>query len=124
MSKQFVNFNMNNLCKKFIKKRITMKTNTPVIANSSEIFKQLNKDLYIAVRNYNKDDYFFSQSYWDRYDKTLLFTDSYWLDADSCSNWLNSKTRKDIIDKYNQYFEVETSYNILIDKIAEDVPLL
>ena len=101
-----------------------MKPNSSVIANSNDLFKQLNRDLYSAVRNYNKNDYFFSQSYWDRYDKTLLFTDSYWLDHTSCSKWLNSKTRQDIIDKYNLYFEVETSYNILIDRMAEDVPLL
>ena len=116
--------NVNNLCKIFIKKRIKMKPNMSIISNSNELFKQLNRDLYSAVRNYNKEDYFFSQSYWDRYDKTLLFTDSYWLDHTSCSKWLNSKTRQDIIDKYNPYFEVETSYNILIDRMAEDVPLL
>lgn len=123
MNKKLIG-NVNNLCKIFIKKRITMKPNTSIIANSNELFKQLNRDLYSAVRNYNKDDYFFSQSYWDRYDKTLLFTDSYWLDHTSCSKWLNSKTRQDIIDKYNPYFEVETSYNILIDRMAEDIPLL
>jgi hypothetical protein len=116
--------NANSLCKIFIRKRITMKPCSSVISNSNNMFKQLNRDLYSAVRNYNKDDYFFSQSYWDRYDKTLLFTDSYWLDHTSCSKWLNSKTRQDIIDKYNPYFEVETSYNILIDKMAEDIPLL
>ena len=116
--------NTLSLSKIFIRKRITMKPNISIIANSNELFKQLNRDLYSAVRNYNKNDYFFSQSYWDRYDKTLLFTDSYWLDSNSCSKWLNSKTRKDIIDKYSPYFEVETSYNILIDRMAEDVPLL
>ena len=116
--------NTLSLSKIFIRKRITMKPNISIIANSNELFKQLNRDLYSAVRNYNKDDYFFSQSYWDRYDKTLLFTDSYWLDHTSCSKWLNSKTRQDIIDKYNPYFEVETSYNILIDRMAEDIPLL
>jgi len=123
MNKKIIS-NANSLCKIFIRKRIKMKPNSSVIANSNDLFKQLNRDLYSAVRNYNKDDYFFSQSYWDRYDKTLLFTDSYWLDHTSCSEWLNSKTRQDIIDKYNPYFEVETSYNILIDKMAEDVPLL
>lgn len=123
MNKKLIG-DMNNLCKIFIRKRIKMKPHMSVISNGNELFKQLNRDLYSAVRNYNKDDYFFSQSYWDRYDKTLLFTDSYWLDHTSCSKWLNSKTRKDIIDKYNQYFEVETSYNILIDKMSEDVPLL
>lgn len=123
MNKKLIG-NANSLCKIFIRKRITMKPHSSVIANSNDLFKQLNRDLYSAVRNYNKDDYFFSQSYWDRYDKTLLFTDSYWLDHTSCSKWLNSKTRQDIIDKYNTYFEVETSYNILIDRMAEDVPLL
>jgi hypothetical protein len=123
MNKKLIG-NANSLCKIFIRKRITMKPRSSVISNSNDLFKQLNRDLYSAVRNYNKDDYFFSQSYWDRYDKTLLFTDSYWLDHTSCSKWLNSKTRQDIIDKYNPYFEVETSYNILIDKMAEDIPLL
>jgi len=123
MNKKLIG-NANSLCKIFIRKRITMKSRSSVISNSNDLFKQLNRDLYSAVRNYNKDDYFFSQSYWDRYDKTLLFTDSYWLDHTSCSKWLNSKTRQDIIDKYNPYFEVETSYNILIDKMAEDIPLL
>ena len=123
MNKKLIG-NANSLCKIFIRKRITMKPRSSVISNSNDLFKQLNRDLYSAVRNYNKDDYFFSQSYWDRYDKTLLFTDSYWLDHTSCSKWLNSKTRQDIIDKYNTYFEVETSYNILIDRMAEDVPLL
>lgn len=123
MNKKLIG-NANSLCKIFIRKRITMKPCSSVISNSNDLFKQLNRDLYSAVRNYNKDDYFFSQSYWDRYDKTLLFTDSYWLDHTSCSKWLNSKTRQDIIDKYNPYFEVETSYNILIDKMAEDIPLL
>ena len=123
MNKKIIS-NANSLCKIFIRKRITMNPNSLVIANSNDLFKQLNRDLYSAVRNYNKNDYFFSQSYWDRYDKTLLFTDSYWLDHTSCSKWLNSKTRQDIIDKYNPYFEVETSYNILIDRMAEDVPLL
>lgn len=123
MNKKLIG-NANSLCKIFIRKRITMKPRSSIISNSNDLFKQLNRDLYSAVRNYNKDDYFFSQSYWDRYDKTLLFTDSYWLDHTSCSKWLNSKTRQDIIDKYNPYFEVETSYNILIDKMAEDIPLL
>jgi hypothetical protein len=94
------------------------------MANSSDIFKQLNKDLYTAVNNYNEKDYFYSQSYWDRFDQTLLFTDSYWVDHQSCTNWLNSKIRNDIIDKYTEYFKVETTYNILIDKMANDVPLL
>ncbi len=124
MSKPLIGSSMNNLCKIFIKKKITLKPAVLVIANSTDLFKQLNRDLYTAVRHHNKDDYFFSQSYWDRYDKTLLFTDSYWLDHKSCSNWLNSKTRQDIINKYSQYFDVETSYNILIDKMAEDIPLL
>lgn len=124
MSKKTIGSNIECLCKIFIKKKIILQPRVSIIANSNELFKQLNRDLYSAVRNYNKDDYFFSQSYWDRYDKTLLFTDSYWLDHTSCSKWLNSKTRKDIIDKYNPYFEVETSYNILIDRMAEDVPLL
>ena len=123
MNKKLIG-NMNNLCKIFIRKRITMKPPVYLISNSNELFKQLNRELYSAVRNYNKEDYFFSQSYWDRYDKTLLFTDSYWLDHTSCSKWLNSKTRQEIIDKYSQYFDVETSYNILIDKMADDVPLL
>ena len=77
----------------------------------------MNRDLYNAVNNYNKKDYFYSQSYWDRFDKTLLFTDSYWNDYTSCTKWLNSKTRQDIIDKYSDYFKVKTTYNILIDKI-------
>ena len=124
MSKKLISSNVNNLCKIFIRKRITMKPPVYLISNSNELFKQLNRELYSAVRNYNKEDYFFSQSYWDRYDKTLLFTDSYWLDHTSCSKWLNSKTRQEIIDKYSQYFDVETSYNILIDKMADDVPLL
>jgi len=124
MSKKLIGSNVNNLCKIFIKKRITMKAAVYIIANSNDLFKQLNRDLYSAVRTYNQEDYFFSQSYWDRYDKTLLFTDSYWLDHMSCSEWLNSKTRQDIIDKYSHYFDVETSYNILIDKMADDVPLL
>jgi hypothetical protein len=124
MSKKLISSNVNNLCKIFIRKRITMKPPVYLISNSNELFKQLNRELYSAVRNYNKEDYFFSQSYWDRHDKTLLFTDSYWLDHTSCSKWLNSKTRQEIIDKYSQYFDVETSYNILIDKMADDVPLL
>ena len=116
--------NTKNLCKIFIKKQIILNSHGSVISNSDELFKQLNRDLYNAVNNYNKKDYFYSQSYWDRYDKTLLFTDSYWNDYTSCTKWLNSKTRQDIIDKYSDYFKVKTTYNILIDKMANDVPLL
>jgi hypothetical protein len=112
------------LCKIFIKKKLILLPSVSIIANSNDLFKQLNRELYTAVRDNNKTDYFYSQSYWDRYDKTLLFTDSYWLDHQSCSNWLKSKTRKDILDKYSEYFKVETTYNILIDKMAEDIPLL
>jgi len=124
MSKKTIASNIEGMCKIFIKKKLILQPRVSIIANSNELFKQLNRDLYSAVRNHNKMDYFYSQSYWDRYDKTLLFTDSYWLDYRSCSIWLNSKTRQDIIDKYSEYFKVETTYNILIDRMAEDVPLL
>ena len=116
--------NTKNLCKIFIKKQIILNSRGPVISNSDEMFKQLNRDLYNAVNNYNKTDYFYSQSYWDRFDRTLLFTDSYWNDYTSCTKWLNSKTRQDVIDKYSNYFKVKTTYNILIDKMANDVPFL
>ena len=124
MSKKTIASNIECLCKIFIKKKLILQPRVAILENSNDLFKQLNRDLYSAVRNHNKIDYFYSQSYWDRYDKTLLFTDSYWLDYRSCSSWLNSKTRQDIIDKYSEYFKVETTYNILIDKIAEDIPLL
>lgn len=115
---------MKHLCKIFIRKKIILQPSAFVITNSNDLFKQLNRELYDAVRNYNETDYFYSQSYWDRYDKTLLFTDSYWLDDNSCKKWLDSKTRKDILEKYSEYFKVETSYNVLIEKMSEDVPLL
>ena len=73
---------------------------------------------------YDTTNYFYSQSYWDRFDKTLLFTDSYWSDYISCENWLKSKKRKDILESYGEYFKVETTYNVLLDKMAEDVFLL
>ena len=113
-----------HLCKIFIRKKLILQPSAFVITNSTDLFKQLNRELYNAVNDYNKDDYFYSQSYWDRSDKTLLFTDSYWADHKSCENWLNSNTRKQILDKYSEYFKVETSYNVLIDKIVEDIPLL
>ena len=116
--------NTRTLCKIFIRKKIILQPSASVITNSDELFKQLNRELYDAVRNYNKTDYFYSQSYWDRFDKTLLFTDSYWMDHDSCAKWLNSETRQKIIERYNEYFKVETTYNILIDKMANDIPLL
>jgi hypothetical protein len=124
MSKKTIASNIECLCKIFIKKKLILQPRVAILENSNDLFNQLNRDLYSAVRNHNKIDYFYSQSYWDRYDKTLLFTDSYWLDYRSCSSWLNSKTRQDIIDKYSEYFKVETTYNILIDKMAEDIPLL
>jgi hypothetical protein len=116
--------NINHLCKILIKKRIILQPKASIICNDIELFKQLNKDLYEAVRNYNKQDYFYSQSYWDRFDKTLLFTDSYWTDHQSCTAWLNSEKRKNILEEYSDYFKVETSYNILVDKLANDTPLL
>ena len=116
--------NTKNLCKIFIKKQIILNPRGLIIANSDEIFKQLNRDLYNAVNSYNKTDYFYSQSYWDRFDKTLLFTDSYWTDHQSCTAWLNSEKRKNILEEYSDYFKVETSYNILVDKLANDTPLL
>ncbi len=112
------------LCKIFIRKKVILQPSAFSILNSNDLFRQLNRELYDAVNKYNKDQYFYSQSYWDRFDKTLLFTDSYWLDYNSCKCWLNSKTRKEIIDRYSDFFKVETSYNILIDKQPEDIPLL
>jgi hypothetical protein len=116
--------NTPNLCKIFIRKKITVLPNAFVINNRNELFKQLNNDLYNAVNKYDKTNYFYSQSYWDRFDKTLLFTDSYWTDYICCENWLKSKKRNDILKSYGEYFKVETTYNILLDKMAEDVFLL
>ncbi len=116
--------NTHNLCKIFIRKKITLLPNAFVITNSNQLFKQLNNDLYNAVNKYDTANYFYSQSYWDRFDKTLLFTDSYWTDYISCENWLKSKKRKDILESYGEYFKIETTYNVLLDKMAEDIPLL
>lgn len=115
---------VKHLCKILIKKRIILNPKALIISNNIELFKQLNKDLYEGVRNYNKQEYFYSQSYWDRFDKTLLFTDSYWTDHQSCTAWLNSEKRQSILEDYSEYFKVETSYNILVEKIADDIPLL
>ena len=116
--------NSPKLCKIFIRKKITLLPNAYILTNSNELFKQLNNDLYNAVNKYDTEHYLYSQSYWDKFDKTLLFTDSYWADYISCENWLNSKKRKDILESYGEYFKVETTYNVLLDKMIEDVPLL
>ena len=49
MSKTLIGYNMNNLCKIFIKKKITFKPTVSVIANSTDLFKQLNRDLYNEI---------------------------------------------------------------------------
>ena len=115
---------MSNLCKIFIRKKIKWIPEAQIITNDQYIFQSLNKELYDAVSEESKNGYFYSQSYWDRYDKTLLFTDSYWTDIDGCKRWLESNKRKNIIDKYKNYFIVDTTYNILLEKSPEDIPLL
>ena len=116
--------NSPKLCKIFIRKKITLLPNAYILTNSNELFKQLNNDLYNAVSKYDTEHYVYSQSYWDKFDKTLLFTDSYWSDYVCCEKWLNSKKRKDILKSYDEYLKIETTYNILTDKMGNDIPLL
>ena len=113
-----------NLCKIFISKKITLLPNAYILTNCDDLCRQLNNDLYNAVNKYDTKNYVYSQSYWDQFDKTLVFTDSYWSDYACCEKWLNSKKRKDILKSYDEYLKIDTSYNILTDKQNNDIPLL
>lgn len=115
---------LQKMCKIFIKKKIKWSPSASAIANDFNILHSLNKDLYEAVQNEGPNGYFYSQSYWDYDDSSLLFTDSYWTDKDGWEHWLNSKQRNDILDKYRDYFQVDTSYNVLLEKKRYEIPLL
>ena len=115
---------VKNMCKILIKKQFNWAPGTEIILNDRHIIKSLNKDLYKAVQKEDRNGYFYSQSYWDSNDKSIIITDSYWTNTEGWQNWLKSKERLDILENYKQYFAVDTTYNHLLEREPFDIPLL
>ena len=115
------------LYKVFIQKRIKWTNfginNYPIYSCGSDLIHSLNAELYDAVHK-KADGYYYSQSYWDKNDDSLIFTDSYWENPKYLEDWLNSKERKDVLKKYEQFIDIDTSYHILITQRPFDIPLL
>lgn len=125
---------MNNLkkgaskiCKIFIQKKIKWTknglNNYPIYSCGADLIHSLNVDLYETVSK-KADGYFYSQSYWDRNDDSLLLTESYWENTVYWEKWLASEERKEIIKKYEPFIDVNTSYHVLIKKKPFEIPLL
>lgn len=115
---------IKHMCKILIKKQFIWIPGTEMILNDRNIIKSLNADLHDAVQEENVNGYFYSQSYWDSNDTSIIFTDSYWTDKHGWKNWLNSKKRYDILEKYKSYFNINTTYNHLLEREPYDIPLL
>lgn len=115
---------LQNMCKILIKKKFTWVPGTERIINDSCIIKALNKDLYKAVQKEKHNGYFYSQSYWDCYNKSIIFTDSYWTNEQGLKQWLHSNERNKILENYSKFFVVDTTYNYLLEREPFDVPLL
>ena len=115
---------IKHMCKILIKKTFTWAPGTEIILNDRHIIKSLNKELYDAVQKEGNNGYFYSQSYWDSNDKSLVFTDSYWTDRNGLEKWLNSQKRQSILENYRKYFNVDTTYNHLLEREPFDMPLL
>ena len=115
---------LKKMCKIFIRKQFKWTPEAHLIINDHSVIHSINRELYDAVQKEEPKGYFYSQSYWDRYDKSLLFTESYWTSASGWTNWLASPQRRTIMDKYKDYFIVDTKYNILLEKQPYEVPLL
>ena len=89
---------LNRFSKIFIKKQFnTQLPNTTLYwLNNKDMIYSLNEDLYESVRNKAKG-YYYSQSYWDKCDNSVLFTDSYWENSEDWTQWLKSEERQQAI---------------------------
>ena len=115
---------IKSMCKILIKKKFNWVPGTEIISNDHNVIKSFNNKLYMAVQKENINGYFYSRSYWDSRDKSIIITDSYWTNTDGWKKWLQSKKRHEILEQYKQYFAVDTTYNHLLDREPFDVPLL
>jgi hypothetical protein len=115
---------IKHMCKIFIKKTFIWAPGTDIILNDRNIIKSLNKDLYKAVQKEGINGYVYSQSYWDSNDKSIVFTDSYWTDRNGWEKWMKSQKRQSILENYRKYFNVDTTYNYLLEREPFDMPLL